>query len=127
MAEVKINVQEPSAEPLTEPAERGSLLEMTRRMMLASIGAVALAQDEMESFVNRLVERGQIAEQDGKRLIRDMVDRRRRETHRAEDEIERRFEGMMMRMNVPTRTDIETLSAKLTELSKKVDELKRSE
>ncbi|RPI51805.1 MAG: hypothetical protein EHM56_09100, partial [Chloroflexi bacterium] len=63
MARVKVNVQDPAIEPADE--RRGSLLDATRRMMLASIGAVAMAQDEMEAFVDRLVERGQIAEQDG--------------------------------------------------------------
>jgi poly(hydroxyalkanoate) granule-associated protein len=126
MTKVKVNVQDPAIEPAVEPAEerRGSLLEATRRMMLASIGAVAMAQEEMEAFVDRLVERGQIAEQDGKRLVRDMMERRRDQTARAEEELERRMETMLARMNVPTKSDIEILSAKITELSRKVDELK---
>lgn len=121
MAKVKVNVQE-AAEPADE--QRSSLLEATRRIMLASIGAVAMAQDEMEAFVDRLVERGQIAEQDGKRLVRDMMERRRDQTQRAEEELERRVETMLARMNVPTKSDIESLSAKITELGRKVDELK---
>lgn len=122
MAKVKVNVQDPAIEPADE--RRSSLLEATRRMMLASIGAVALAQDEMQSFVDRLVERGQIAEEDGKRLVRDMMERRRDQTQRAEAELERRLQTMLTGMNVPTRADIEILSAKISELSRKVDELK---
>jgi poly(hydroxyalkanoate) granule-associated protein len=122
VAKVKVNVQEPAAEPADE--HRSSLLEATRRMMLASIGAVAMAQDEMEAFVDRLVERGQIAEQDGKRLVRDMMERRRDQTVRAEEELEHRVETLLGRMNVPSKSDIDVLSAKITELSRKVDELK---
>jgi len=117
-------VQDPAIEPADE--RRGSLLDATRRMMLASIGAVAMAQDEMEAFVDRLVERGQIAEQDGKRLVRDMMERRRDQTQRAEEELERRMESMLARMNVPSKTDIDSLSAKITELGRKVDELKKT-
>lgn len=123
MAKVKVSVQD---KPV-EVADRSPLLEATRRMMLASVGAVALAQEEMENFVNRLVERGEIAQEDGKRLVRDMVDRRRQQAQRAEDEIERRMDDLLSRMNVPTKSDIETLSAKITELNKKVDELKRQQ
>jgi poly(hydroxyalkanoate) granule-associated protein len=122
VTKVKVNVQEPAIESVEE--RRGSLLEATRRMMLASMGAVAMAQDEMEAFVDRLVERGQIAEQDGKRLVRDMMERRRDQTVRAEEELERRLETILGRMNVPTKSDIEVLSAKISELSRKVDELK---
>ena len=54
-------------------AERSSLLEMSRKVLLAGVGAVALAQDEIEEFVNKLVERGEIAEKDGRKLIRDLI------------------------------------------------------
>jgi polyhydroxyalkanoate synthesis regulator phasin len=121
MAKVKVNVEEASEE------ERVSLLEATRKVLLASMGAVALAQDELEGFVNKLVERGEIAERDGKKLVRDMMEKRRWEARRAEDELEKRMEDLLQRMNVPTKSDIEALSAKITALSKKMDELKKQE
>ncbi len=36
------------------------LVEAARKVLLASIGAVALAQEEVEDFVHKLVERGEI-------------------------------------------------------------------
>ena len=42
--------------------EQSPFFDAARRVMLASIGAIALAQDEIEEFINRLVERGEIAE-----------------------------------------------------------------
>jgi poly(hydroxyalkanoate) granule-associated protein len=122
MAKVKVNVEEITDE---DEMERSRLLEASRKLMLASVGAVALAQDELEALAKRLVERGQIAEQDGRRVVRDIMERRRRETQKAEDEMERRVEDLLQRMNVPTKSDIETLSAKIEALSKKVDELKK--
>jgi len=126
VAKVKVTVEEPAVEPVVEAADdvRGSLIEATRRVMLASIGAVALAQDELEAFIDRLVERGQIAEQDGKHLVRDVMERRRSQTVRAEAELEHRVEGMLAHMMVPTKSDIEALNVKITELSRKIDELK---
>ena len=122
MAKVKVNVEEITDE---EEMERSRLLEASRKLMLASVGAVALAQDELEGLAKRLVERGQIAEQDGRRIVRDIMERRRRETQRAEDEMEQRVNDLLQRMNVPTKSDIESLSAKIETLSKKVDELKK--
>jgi poly(hydroxyalkanoate) granule-associated protein len=122
MAKVKVNVEEASEEEM----ERGRLLEASRKLMLASIGAVALAQDELENLAQRLVERGQIAEQDSKRLVREVMERRRKETGRAEEQVEKHVEDLLQRMNVPTKSDIESLSAKIEALSKKVDELKKA-
>ncbi|HEB65380.1 MAG TPA: poly(hydroxyalkanoate) granule-associated protein, partial [Chloroflexi bacterium] len=45
--------------PKTEE-ERGTLYEAARKVLMAGIGAVALAQDEAENFVNKLVERGEL-------------------------------------------------------------------
>ena len=49
-------------EVVEEPKDKNEapLTDMLRRVMLATIGAVAIAQEELEAFVNRLVERGAI-------------------------------------------------------------------
>jgi len=39
--------------------------------------------------------------------------------------MEQRVNDLLQRMNVPTKSDIESLSAKIETLSKKVDELKK--
>jgi polyhydroxyalkanoate synthesis regulator phasin len=87
---------------------------------------VALTQAEIERFVAKLVERGEIAEQDGKRLVSDVMERRKKEAKRAEEELDKRLEDLLGRMNVPTKADFDGLSAKISALSKKVDELKNA-
>lgn len=112
-------------EEAPEEMERGPLYEATRKVVLASIGAVALAQEELEQFISKLVERGEIAEKDGKKLVNEAMDRRKKETKKAEGELDKRMEELLARMNVPSKSDIDALSAKITALTKKVDELKK--
>lgn len=107
--------------------ERGALLQAARKVLLASFGAVALAQDEAEDFVNKLVERGEIAEKDARKLVREMVEKRKKATQKAEDELDRRVEDLLARMNVPTKADIELLGEKIAALAKKVDELRKAQ
>jgi len=106
-------------------SERGPLYEATRKVVLASMGAVALAQEELEMFVGKLVERGEIAEKEGKKLVHEAMDKRKKETKKAESELDKRIEELLARMNVPSKSDIDALSAKITALTKKVDELKK--
>jgi poly(hydroxyalkanoate) granule-associated protein len=101
-------------------------LEATRKVLLAGVGAIVLAQEEIEDFVNRLVERGEIAEKDGKKLVREMMAKRKKNTAKAEEEFNKRIEEIIKRMNVPTKVDIDVLSEKISALTKKVDELKKS-
>ena len=113
-------------EESVETAERSPLLETARKVLLAGIGAVALAQEEIEEFVNKLIDRGEIAERDGRKLIDELMEKRRKKTREAEEQLDERVEDLLDRMNVPTKADIEALSAKIAILTKKVDELKKN-
>jgi poly(hydroxyalkanoate) granule-associated protein len=75
--------------------------------------------------VGKLVERGEIAEKEGKKLAHEAMDKRKKETKKAEGELDKRMEELLARMNVPSKSDIDALSAKITALTKKVDELKK--
>lgn len=106
--------------PMEEPSP---LFNTFRRVLLAGIGAVALAQDEIEEFVEKLIERGEIAEKEGKSLVREVMERRKKDAEKAEDEFNKRMEEVLERMKVPTKSDIEEIGEKLDELSDKVDGL----
>ncbi len=105
------------------------MLEMARKVLLAGIGAFALTQEEVEKIVNKLIERGEIAEKDGRKLIKDIMEKRRKKTEEVrvetEDELEKRMEDMMSRMNIASKSDIDSLNRKITTLSKKLDDLNK--
>ena len=109
-------------EEMEEAEERVTLFEAARKVVLAGIGAVALAQDEVEDFVNRLVERGEIAEKDARKLIREVTEKRRKG---AAHEMDKRIEDLLERLNVPTKSDLDALGEKIAALSAKVEALKK--
>ena len=121
----KPKVEEAAQEPQDESQSR--MVEMCRRVLLATIGAVVIAQEEIEAFVNRLVERGELAEKDGKKLVEEMMEKRSKKTKKVEDEINKNVEGVLERMNIPTKTDVDALGQKINTLSKKIDELKKAQ
>lgn len=116
------------AESVEEPKDKGQpqMFEALRRVLLATIGAAAIAQDEVEAFVDRLVERGEIAEKDGKKLVREVMEKRKGRATRVEEEISKHVESVLGHMNIPSKADVEALSQKIAALSKKIDELKKS-
>jgi polyhydroxyalkanoate synthesis regulator phasin len=117
----------PVVEETEEEKERNPLFESSRRVLLAGIGAFALAQDEIEEFVNKLVERGEIAEKDGKKLVREVMEKRKKTSKSAEGEMNKRVQEVLDHLNVPTKSDIESLGEKIAALTKKVDELKKTQ
>jgi poly(hydroxyalkanoate) granule-associated protein len=118
-AEVKAAVTEADT-----PAAPRVFVDTVHKVLLAGIGAVALAQEEVEEFVGRLVERGEIAEADGRKMMKDVLERRKKQAKKVEELLDKRAEELLARMNIPTTDELAALSARIAELTKKVDELK---
>lgn len=51
---------------------------LLRKGFLAWLGAIVLIQDELETGLHRLIERGELAEAEGRKLVADMMAARRR-------------------------------------------------
>ena len=89
-AEEKAAVTEAAA-----PAAPKVFVETVHKVLLAGIGAVALAQEEVEEFVGRLVERGEIAEADGRKMMKDVLERRKKQVKKVEDGLDKRAEELL--------------------------------
>ncbi|HBX70693.1 MAG TPA: hypothetical protein DEH25_15260 [Chloroflexi bacterium] len=113
--------------PVEEPVEEGkNLTDLARKVMLATVGAVALAQEEAEAFIKKLIERGEIAEKDGHKMMDDLKEKRKSKTKEAEDELESRVTQILERTGVPTKSDLDALGDKITILTQKIEELKNA-
>ena len=109
-----------------EKREFQSFYDVVRRMMLAGIGAIALKHDELEEFVDKLVERGEIAKKDGEELMKEMRERHQKYHHGEESHAHKRVTEIMERFSVPTKNDFDDLNKKLADLEKKIDDLSKS-
>jgi poly(hydroxyalkanoate) granule-associated protein len=98
-----------------------------KKVLLAGVGAVVLAQEEIEEFVNRLVKKGEMAEKDGRKLVAEILARRKKEVERGVADLESdwssRVQKLLHRMHVASKTDIASLEKRIEELSKKLDRL----
>jgi polyhydroxyalkanoate synthesis regulator phasin len=103
-----------------------SLYRVVRRIMLAGVGAIALKHDELEEFIDKLVERGEIAKKDGESLLKEMREHRSKYLHNESGYAHKRFAEFLDRFAVPTKNDLDALNEKLSSLEKKIDELSKS-
>jgi poly(hydroxyalkanoate) granule-associated protein len=111
--------------------QSANLYLMVRKVLLASIGGVALTADEAGELFTHLVERGEIAEADAQKIVTDLrkQGRQREEeaskarTKKAGIALEDSVETILNRLNVPNKNEIEELSRKIGLLSEKVSSL----
>ncbi len=116
-------------------AESANLFLAARRLLLASLGAVALSIDEANDFVEKLVARGEVAESDSQALVKELrarvaqkrdgasATKARAKVTKAAQVLEESVEEILHRFNVPSKRDISDLQKKVDLLNLKVDEL----
>ncbi|PDW01701.1 phasin family protein [Candidatus Viridilinea mediisalina] len=140
--EIEVNVRQLDEEQATSANGTESnpvtpLFDVVRRMILAGFGAFALTRDEAEQFLNRLVERGEIAQKDAQQLIDETLAKFRQASvpptsqvesnvNNLSHQVETGLEQMLNRMNIPSKRDIDELSAKIAQLAARVEELRRA-
>jgi len=135
--EIEVNVRQVEEQT---PTFNGSaqMFEVMRKLMLAGVGALALSRDEAEEFINRLVERGELAQKDAQHLIDETVERIRKTTQpqinpiqngvaNISNQVETNLEQFLNRLNIPSKRDIDDLSTKIAHLAGRVDELRRAQ
>jgi poly(hydroxyalkanoate) granule-associated protein len=104
--------------------EGNVVLNTFRKMVLASVGVVGVAQDEINHMINRMVERGEITEKDARKLVSEMQKEIAKRRKSGQTKAEKEMEGLMEKMNVPSKADIEDLTKQVAHLSKRIEELK---
>lgn len=127
--------ENPIVEPVTAKVEEhmnggNPVVKAMRNMLMAAIGTVSMGIEEVEAIVNHLIERGELAEKDGRAMVAEVKERRHKEAKEAvksgskfDGLVDSRVESILSRMNIPSRGDVEDLGNKIGELSAKVDEL----
>lgn len=127
--EVEVHVRQIDENTMEETPP---IAELLRRLLLASIGAVAMSYDEAEKFISRLVDRGELAQKDGEKVMNELMQRFRqlsRSEMQASSEVERKVENnleqFLNRLNIPSKRDIDDLSVKIAQLAARVEDLRR--
>ncbi len=128
MAEKVMEAEARGHEEERARVERG-VTETVRSVLLAGIGALALTKDEIEEILNRLVERGELAEKDARRLFEELKGRPKKEVEvweeRLSKALEPRLKRMLEQLNLPTRDDVQALSERIRTLEEKLEELRK--
>ena len=72
------------------------MLELVRKTFLAGLGLATLTKEKIEEIVDELVKQGEIAEQDRRRVMDDLLSRAREEQQRLTQKITEVVSDMRM-------------------------------
>ena len=91
--------------------------------MLAGVGAISLAQDEIHNFLDKLVERGEMAETDARKLAREVSERREKLEKERRARVQKTRQSATAAATA-THADIESLNTRVAELTRQIEELR---
>jgi len=104
---------------------RHDLTAAGHQMWLASVGAVAQFEQEGRELFDALVERSRKVETQQFKTLDRIVARTSKQVGEVSKKMQERMEqsarGMLHRLGLPTREDLESLSGRLAALSQKID------
>lgn len=107
-----------------------NVLDSAHKIFLAGLGTVKTVGDESGGLFDRMVERGKDLEAQGKKELRSWRKELEKTTSKVEGRVDRLGErldeqltGALHRLGVPTRDEIQTLTRRVEELSRKVDRI----
>lgn len=110
--------ENPETEKKAENGKRTTFDEISRKLVVAAVTAAVYAQDELSNFVDRMVEKGEIAEQEARRLVQEAVERREKlEKERAKAKT----------AGTTTVEEAEALEKKIEELKQQIEALKNGQ
>jgi polyhydroxyalkanoate synthesis repressor PhaR len=97
-----------------------SPLELLRRSASFPSNALHLIEREVERRLGELVEQGEMAEEQMRRVQADLMARFRDDDSRPRDPD--KDETLLARLNIPTRSDVQELTEQIETLSSRLDE-----
>ena len=99
------------------------LMASTRKVWLASLGALSAVENESAQLFDQLVERGKSVESKG----RKQVTKAKKELENTTDELTVKLDGqvsdVLRRMGVPSQSQVQELTLRVEQLTDKVDQL----
>lgn len=97
----------------------GGTLDYLRRSFQTSVGALRLLEEEIDSRIDALVAKGELAQEEADRLRREIYEGA--STAAKEVLPDLRVEAALERLNVPTSSDVKELQAQVEQLMERVD------
>jgi polyhydroxyalkanoate synthesis repressor PhaR len=94
---------------------------MKKNVMQYFDGSMLSNPEKIEENVDQMVKAGEIPQEEAKALKEEITSRTQTFRKRLDEIIERRVGEVLAKLNIPTKAELDRLTAKLDELQKKLD------
>ncbi len=97
------------------------MIEFIKKAMFTGVGLASLTKDKVEEVANEFIEQGNLTEQEGRNLVKEMMDYSEKSRTELEDMIDKYIEKAIIKLDLARRSDIEELKSQIVDLQQKVE------
>lgn len=95
--------------------------ELFKKTLSLGLGVLLASKDKVEEVVNELVKKGEIGQEDGKKLINELIEKGKAGMEELEVKIEKIVKSVTEKMNLPTRKELNEIKSEIEQLKEKLN------
>ncbi len=95
------------------------MLNFIRKSMLVGIGLTSMAEERIRKLVTSWIEKGELTEEEGKSLVKDITEQAKKSKEELDEKISREVSKVLAKMNLATKKEVDELKEKVEKVSGK--------
>jgi len=95
-------------------------MSMFHRAINLGLGAISLTREKAESFLDELVERGEISREDAKQAMDDMIKKGEEQKEEFRKMISEEIDNWKTKFGIVTRAELDKLAERIKELESRL-------
>ncbi len=96
------------------------MADFFEKTMLAGLGALHVTKEQIEKWIDELVEKGKVTKEEAPKLFKDLMTKAEENKKALETKISDGIENAMKKINLATKGDVATLNDKLDQILKEL-------
>lgn len=101
------------------------MIDLIKKAVLTGVGVASLTKEKIEDLAKELIVKGKMSEQEGEKLIEEMLSRAEESRNSMKNQTESLVQNTIAKMQLARVEDIERLKAEVEKLREEVSSLQK--
>jgi len=96
------------------------MFDLLKKATLMGIGITSMTKDKIEELAKEIVEEGKLSEEEGKKLVEDLLKQSDEVRNELESRVEKLVKSALEKLDIPSRAEMEKLQARIKKLETQI-------
>jgi len=101
------------------------MIDLIKKAVLTGVGVASLTKEKIEDLAKELIVKGKMSEQEGEKLIEEMLSRAEESRNSMKSQTESMVQNTIAKMQLARVEDIERLKAEVEKLREEISSLQK--